>query len=117
MARKKNIERICNNCRLYDSGRGVCSVIVLHEGEKLNVPMDPQDSCLYEIEYFDPTTKAIESFSEDIKEVKMWVENSKGEKVAGEGIVKIEYPEGFLGEGEELHDIIVPNQDTNMKRP
>lgn len=96
----KQIERICKNCQLYDEGRGVCSVIVLHEGEKVNVPMSPNDLCLYEIGYFDPTTKAIENFTEDIKEVKLWVENDKGEKVAGDGIVKIEYPEGFFGHEE-----------------
>lgn len=114
MSRKKTVERICRNCRLYDEGRGVCSVIVLYEGEKLNVPMDPKDACLYETEYFDPTTKAIESFAEDIKEVKLWVENEKGEKVAGDGIVKIEYPEGFFGKDQD-DEIIDADQDTKKK--
>jgi len=39
-----------------------------------------------------------ENFTDDIKEVKFWVENEQGEKTAGDGIVKMEYPEGFFGE-------------------
>ena len=98
---KKEIKRVCGNCKLYDVVNELCSIVVLHEGERIKVPMSEDDPCLYEMEYFDPTTKAIESFSEDIKEVKFWVENKDGEKIDGDGIVKMEYPEGFLGEEDD----------------
>lgn len=60
--------------------------------------MEPDDDCLYETEYFDPVLKVINTFSDDVKEVKFWVENESGEKTDGDGTVKIEYPEGFFGE-------------------
>lgn len=97
--KKKNIERICRNCKLYDSGRGECAVIVLHEGQRLHLPVLPNDSCFFEGQYFDPTTEAVDDFAGDLKEVKFWVENDKGQKTGGNGVVKMEYPEGFLGEG------------------
>ena len=105
----KQIDRICNNCKIYDTGKGECSIVVLYEGQRLRVPMEPQDTCMYEQEYFDPTTKAMENFSEEIKEVKFWVENEKGEKVSGDGIVKMEYPaHGFFGQN--LDEILSENE-------
>jgi dipeptidase len=92
----KKIEKKCKNCKLYDSSRGECRVIILFEGQKINVPVAPDDECLYEQDYFNPLTKSVEKFSDDIKEVKFWVENEKGEKIDGNGIVKMEYPEGFF---------------------
>jgi hypothetical protein len=100
MARKKKqVERICRNCKLYDPGKGECAVVVLHEGQRLRLPVLAHEPCFFEGVYFDPTTKAMEDFAGDISEVKFWVENEKGEKVKGDGIVKMEFPEGFLGTG------------------
>ena len=96
----RQIERICGNCKLYDGPNQQCSVVVLLEGKRVKVPMEPKDACLYESEYFDPSSKEAGDFSEDIKEVKFWVENQDGQKTAGNGTVKMEYPEGFLGEKE-----------------
>jgi len=93
----KQIKRICKNCKIYNAKAEECSVIVLHEGERLKVPMWPEDKCMYETEYFDPTTKSMEDFAGNIQEVKFWVENEQGEKVDGDGIVKMEYPKGFFG--------------------
>lgn len=95
--KKKQIERICGNCRLWDEAKAQCSIVVIHEGERIYVPMDATDPCLYEMEYFDPNTKAIETFAEHIDQVKFWVEDEKGEKTDGNGTVKIEYPKGFFG--------------------
>lgn len=89
MFKKKRVERICGNCKLYNAQRGVCSIVVLFNGERHHVPVDPDDSCFYE---------EGQGFIEDVKEVKFWVENEKGEKTDGNGVVKIEYPEGFFGE-------------------
>jgi len=88
----KNIKRICGNCKLYDPSQNQCSVIVIHEGQKLNIPVDAEDDCFFEQEYFDPTTKAMENFNE-IKEIKMWVEDEAGNKTSGNGVVKIEVPD------------------------
>ncbi len=88
----KNVERICKNCRLYNPEANHCSVIIMHEGEKLHLPVDPEDLCFFEFQYFDPTTKAIENFNE-IKEIKAWVEDASGQKTGGNGIVKIEVPD------------------------
>ena len=98
--KKRSIDRICKNCKLYDQRQNHCSVVILHQGQRVHLPVDPQDACFYEGEYFDPTTKAMENFAEDLKEVKFWVETEDGEKTGGDGIVKMEYPEGFLGNDE-----------------
>ena len=94
--KKKPIQHICNNCKLYDPQSETCRIVVLHEGERANIPVSAMDSCFYEsIEGWSG-----ESFIEDIKEVKFWVESPDGKKTDGDGIVKMEYPEGFLGEEE-----------------
>ena len=87
----KKIEKICGNCKLYNPKNKSCSIVILFEGERKNLPVDPEDYCFYEDmdnEY---------GFIEDVKEVKFWVENESGEKTDGDGVVKIEYPEdGFF---------------------
>jgi sugar phosphate isomerase/epimerase len=96
---KKRIERICRNCKLFDPAKSECAVVVLHEGQRLHLPVLAKDPCFFEGEYFDATSKAKEDFAGEIKEVKFWVENKQGQKTDGNGIVKMEYPEGFLGTG------------------
>ncbi len=75
---------------LFNPSKSECRVIILHEGEKINIPVDPKDPCFFEEEYFNPITKETETFN-DIKEIKMWVEDDFGNK-ADHGKVKIEYP-------------------------
>lgn len=99
--RKKEIERICGNCKLFNGKAGECAVVILHEGERHKIPVDHMDSCFFEGEYFDPTTKAMDNFAGNIQEVKWWVEDEKGKKTKGDGTVKIEYPEGFFGDPEK----------------
>jgi hypothetical protein len=98
--KKKEIERICGNCRLYsgDAEEGRCKVVILHEGQQINLPVSPSEPCFFDQPYFDPITGEEETFN-DIKEIKMWVEDDKGRKTAGNGTVKIEYPEELLPEG------------------
>ena len=103
--KKKPVERICKNCKLFDPENNLCGIVVLWEGERQHLPVDAEDPCFFEGQYFDPTTKSTESFAEDIQEVKFWTENEKGEKTDGDGTVKIEYPNGFFGGG-SLKDII-----------
>lgn len=97
---KKQIAKICKNCKLYNPAKNHCSVVILHEGERIHIPVDSIDPCFFEGEYFDPTSKAMESFIEDVKEVRFWVEDEQGEKTAGDGVVKIEYPDNFFGKEE-----------------
>jgi hypothetical protein len=103
--KKKPLERKCKNCRLYDSGKGHCSVIVLNEGQRFNLPVYPDDECFFEGEFSAINEEgAVETFKPDIQQVKLWVEDKKtGKKTDGNGIVKIEYPQGFFGdEGESI---------------
>jgi len=98
MIKNKEIKKICKNCRLFDEKNKECSIIVLYEGKKTRIPVDAEDSCFFEENYFEPNNSE-ETFSKEIKEVKFWVENEKGEKTNKNGIVKIEYPDGFFGKG------------------
>lgn len=103
MSKKKKekqpkIEKICKNCKLFDPKNCVCHVVLIHEGRRVKIPVDGHDSCFYEGEYFDPTTKTMENFADEIQEVRFWVEDDKGQKTDKDGTVKIQYPEGFFGE-------------------
>lgn len=97
--KRKQVERICKNCKLYNPSAGECAVVVLHEGQRLRLPVDPEDACFFEEPYFDPTTKAMEDFADDLKEVKFWVEDKDGNKTDKDGVVKFQYPQGFFGKG------------------
>lgn len=103
--KKKKIEPICGNCKLFDSRNRRCQVVVLHEGERLHVPVDAADPCFFEQQYFDPVTGKVEDFN-DIQEVKFWVEDKNGKKTDKDGTVKIEFPEGFFGDGKTLKDML-----------
>jgi hypothetical protein len=98
--KKKQVERICRNCKLFDASKSECAIVVLHEGQRHRLPVLAHEPCFFEGAYFDPTTKAVEDFAGDIKEVKFWVEDKHGQKTDGDGTVKMEYPEGFLADGE-----------------
>lgn len=104
------IERICNNCRLFNPKESNCSVTILMEGRRYNIPVDPEDPCFFEQEYFDPQTKKMENFAEELKEVKFWLEDESGKKVdkkkwwqfwRKDPVVKMEYPTGFFGTEED----------------
>ena len=97
MPNKKIIEKICKNCKLFDGKKSECSVVILHEGNRIKIPVSAEDSCFFEGEYFDPITNNKENFVEEVKQVRFWVEKENGDKTDGDGIVKIEYPEGFFG--------------------
>ena len=95
--KRKQIERICKNCKLFDATNHLCHVVILHEGQRVKLPVDEEDACFFEEQYFDPTEKAMTDFAEDIQQVRFWVEDDKGERTNGNGTVKVEYPEGFFG--------------------
>lgn len=97
-SKKKEIKPMCRNCRLFDSKENVCRVIVLNEGERINIPVEKNDSCFFENEFIAINEEGKkELFKPEVQQVKFWVEDEKGEKTNGNGIVKIEYPYGFFG--------------------
>ena len=82
----KSIEKICGNCQLFNKNTESCAVSILLEGQQYHMPVSPTDTC------------HMEELGIEIKQVRWWVEDSKtGEQTDGNGVVKIEYPEGFFG--------------------
>lgn len=86
MKKKKPVEEICGNCLLYNPNKGECKVAVLLEGKEYHMPVLPRDKC------------HMEELGIEIQQVRWFVEDEKGEPTAGNGTVKIEYPEGFFKE-------------------
>jgi hypothetical protein len=76
----------------------------MHEGQKYNLPMDPNDACFFESEFIAKDTDGTEeSFVPEVQQVKFWMEDpTTGEKVNKNGIMKIEYPENFFGKGKKI---------------
>jgi hypothetical protein len=101
--KKKPVEHICKNCKLFDPVNKRCNVVILHEGERIKLPVDAEDKCFFEQQFQDPKTGEWTDFNE-IKEVRFWTEDEDGKKTAGDGTVKMQYPEGFFGAS--LDDII-----------
>jgi hypothetical protein len=85
MQNKKEIEKICNNCLLYDRTRRQCKIAVLLDGNEYHMPVDPGDKC------------HIEELGIEIKQVRWWVEDESGNPTSQDGTVKVEYPEDFFG--------------------
>jgi hypothetical protein len=96
---RKQRKLTCGRCRLYDRGRGVCRVAVIHDGEKINIPVEPKDDCFFEQTYLDPETGTLETFN-DVQEIRFWVENEKGERIDGNGTVKVQFNADLLPEGD-----------------
>lgn len=92
---KKKTKPICKNCGLYDPNKGICKVIILYEGERINLPVDPNDPCFYENEFVD---KDNNKFKPEVQQVRMWVEDEKGVPTDKNGIVKIEAPVDFFND-------------------
>lgn len=85
MKQKKEIKKICNNCLLFNREKGECRVAILHEGAEYHLPVFPEDNC------------HMDELGVEIKQVRWWVEDQKGNPTDGNGTVKIEYPSDFFG--------------------
>lgn len=83
---QKTVEKICNNCLLYDRKKGQCKVACLIEGKEYHLPVFPGDKC------------HMDDLGIEVKQVRWWVEDEKGHPTAGNGTVRIEYPTDFFGE-------------------
>jgi hypothetical protein len=86
MTKKKEIEKICGNCLLYNNEKKECKIAVLVEGKEYHLPVFPRDKC------------HMDELNIPVQQVRWWVEDEKGNKVEGSGVVKIEYPKDFFGE-------------------
>jgi len=86
MTKKKEIEKICGNCLLYNHQKKECKVAILIEGTEYHIPVNPKDKC------------HMEELNIPVQQVRWWVEDNEGNPVAGDGTVKIEYPKNFFGE-------------------
>ncbi len=84
--KKKKIEPKCKNCLLYNREEGICKVAILVNGEQIHLPVFPEDDC------------HMDQLGIPVEQVRWWVEDPKTRKpTQGDGVVKIEYPEGFFG--------------------
>jgi hypothetical protein len=85
MDEKKEVKEICGNCRIYRHEKGDCGVVVINEGQKIHIPVSPEDKCFFNNQFIaNPAPFKLEEFGVDIKEIKFWEED---------GGVKIEFPE------------------------
>ena len=85
MKNRKNIEPKCKNCLLYKPKSGLCGVAVLIEGKKYNMPVDAEDHC------------HMDELGIPVEQARWWVEDEHGKPTDGNGVVKMEYPDGFFG--------------------
>lgn len=90
---RKEIEKICNNCFLYNRENSTCKVAILLNGKEYHMPVDPGDKC------------HMDELQIEVKQVRWWVEDEKGNPTEGDGVVKIEYPEDFFGKDQEKNSI------------
>lgn len=96
--KKKEIEPKCKNCRLFNPKENRCEVVILHEGERLRIPVEAEDDCFFENKFTAIDNNNEEDvFKVEVQQVKFWVEDKEsGKPTKGDGVVKIEYPEGFF---------------------
>lgn len=82
----KEIRHICRNCRLYNPAEGTCEVRILHEGEKYELPVRPDDPCHWERIEGELSREFGERVELPIHQIRMWSDGTNG---------YIETPEDF----------------------
>ena len=85
MAKKKEVEKICGNCLLYNHEKKECKVAILVEGVEYHMPVFVKDKC------------HMDELGIPVQQVRWWVEDKDGNPTKGNGTVKMEYPKGFFG--------------------
>lgn len=65
--RKKEVKRICKNCKLYDKGNSVCGIVFLMDGEDYMLETKPNDKCHIEEN----------GLINEVKTLGMWFEGDK----------------------------------------
>jgi len=85
--KKQSVEPKCKNCALYNRKNGTCKVAILINGQELHLPVFPEDHC------------HMDELGIPVEQVRWYVEDPvTGKPTTGDGIVKMEYPEGFFGD-------------------
>lgn len=80
------IEPKCKNCLLCDRQKSICKVAILIDGKQYHMPVFPDDNC------------HMDQLGIPVEQVRWYVEDHvTGEPTDGNGVVKMEYPEGFFG--------------------
>lgn len=99
---KRKLKPICKNCVLYSPNEGVCKVAILHEGEKINIPVDASDPCFFKDQFVAVKKDGeTEMFRPEIEQVRWWIEDPKtGKQTDKNGVVKMQYPKNFFGSEE-----------------
>lgn len=86
--KKKPVEAKCKNCLCYDANKGICKVAILINGEQIHMPVFPEDNC------------HMDELGIPVEQVRWWTEDPRtGKPTAGNGVVKVEYPEGWMPDG------------------
>lgn len=87
--KRKEVEKICGNCLLYNHDKKECKVTVLAEGKEYHMPVFVKDKC------------HMEDLGIEVKQVRWWVEDELGKPTDGNGKVRVEYPvdipKGYFG--------------------
>jgi hypothetical protein len=94
--KKTDTKPTCKRCGLFDPKSKLCGVVILHEGEKTRLPVDPQDECFFEGQFVALDDKQETNFKPEIQQVRWWVEGTDGQPTKGNGTVKFEAPEEFF---------------------
>lgn len=65
-------KHICKNCRLFNSAENVCAVTIYMEGERYELPVNPNDSCHWEKMEKETGIDGV------IKQTRMWSDGTNG---------------------------------------
>jgi len=100
--KRKKIEKICQNCRLFNERDNVCSVTVIIAGEHYELPVLPNDTChwerinreidldlekeignvkkmpLQERAFFQPKLESERDHAIEIKQIRAWSDGKDG---------------------------------------
>jgi hypothetical protein len=95
---KRKLKPICRNCVLFAPEQHICKVVILNEGERMNIPVDADDPCFFKNKFIALKNDGQkEQFQPEIDQVRWWVEDPKTGEAAENGIVKVQFPKDFFG--------------------
>lgn len=99
----KKVEPKCKNCLLFNRAKGECKVAILVNGKEYHMPVSPEDRC------------HMDELGIPVEQVRWFVVDPKtGKPTSGDGIVQIEYPEGFFGtqteDKNDLEELLGPDE-------
>ncbi len=84
--KKKRLPLICKNCKLWNKDEKVCSVVIIHDGEKMELETKAEDRCKWE------------EMGVDVHRLRAWSDGKNGyleytdKNIMGEGGLEWELP-------------------------